>query len=50
MDVKTLNDLMFHEVTPSEAVAGGHVQIGKGDLKSLQRFIAIVGFRSSARS
>jgi DNA-binding HxlR family transcriptional regulator/putative sterol carrier protein len=46
MDVKTLNDLMFHEVTPSAAVAGGHVQIGKGDLASLQRFIAIVGFRS----
>jgi DNA-binding HxlR family transcriptional regulator len=47
MDVHTLNDLMFHALTPSAAVAGGRVQIAKGDLDALERFIAIVGFQRS---
>jgi len=44
MDVKTLNALMFHTVTPSAALVGGRVDIAKGDLKALEQFIAIVGF------
>ena len=44
MDVETLNALMFHTLTPAAALASGRVEIGKGDLKALERFIAIVGF------
>jgi DNA-binding HxlR family transcriptional regulator len=44
MDVETLNALMFHTLTPVAAVASGRVEIGKGDLKALERFVAIVGF------
>ncbi len=44
MDVATLNALMFHTLTPAAAVASGRVAIGKGDLKALERFVAIVGF------
>jgi DNA-binding HxlR family transcriptional regulator len=47
MDVQTLNDLMFHALTPSAALAAGRVQIPKGDLETLERFIAIVGFHPS---
>jgi hypothetical protein len=47
MDVQTLNDLMFHALTPSAALAGGRVQIAMGDLGALERFIAIVGFHQS---
>ena len=44
MEVETLNALMFHTLTPAAALASGRVKIGKGDLKALERFIAIVGF------
>ena len=44
MDVETLNALMFHTLTPAAAVASGRAEIGKGDLKALERFVAIVGF------
>ena len=44
MEVETLNALMFHTLTPAAALASGRVEIGKGDLKALERFIAIVGF------
>jgi len=44
MDVETLNALMFHTLTPPAAVASGRVEIDKGDLKALERFVAIVGF------
>jgi DNA-binding HxlR family transcriptional regulator len=44
MDVETLNALMFHTLAPAAAVAGGRVEIGRGNLKALERFVAIVGF------
>ena len=44
MEVETLNALMFHTLTPAAALASGRAKIGKGDLKALERFIAIVGF------
>jgi len=44
MDVETLNALMFHTLTPGAAVASGRVEIAKGDLKALERFVAIIGF------
>jgi DNA-binding HxlR family transcriptional regulator len=44
MDVRTLNDLMFHAITPSAAIASGCVQIVKGTVQDLERFVAIVGF------
>ena len=47
MDVQTLNDLMFHAVMPSTAVANGRVNIVKGNLEALERFVAIVGFHRS---
>jgi DNA-binding HxlR family transcriptional regulator/putative sterol carrier protein len=51
LDVQTLNDLMFHAVMPSAAVASGRVQIIKGNFEALERFVAIVGFhRSLARA
>jgi len=48
MEVETLNALMFHTLTPAAGVASGRVQIGKGDLKALERFVAIVGFHRSS--
>jgi hypothetical protein len=47
MSVETLNDLMFQVVTPAAALAHGRVKIDKGDQKSLERFIRIVGFHRS---
>lgn len=47
MDVETLNALMFHALTPAAGVASGRIEIGKGDLQALERFVAIVGFRRS---
>ena len=44
MAVEALNALMFHTLTPAAAVASGRVEIGKGSLKALERFVAIVGF------
>ena len=44
LDVKTLNDLMFHLITPAAALASGRVDV-KGDPKALERFVRIVGFR-----
>jgi DNA-binding HxlR family transcriptional regulator/putative sterol carrier protein len=56
MEVETLNGLMFQQITPAAALASGRVTV-KGDPKSLERLIRIVGFhkrlgkvRSSARS
>jgi DNA-binding HxlR family transcriptional regulator/putative sterol carrier protein len=50
LDVQTLNDLMFHAVMPSAAVASGRVQISKGNLEALERFVAIAGFHRSLSS
>jgi hypothetical protein len=47
MEVETLNALMFQLITPSAALAHGRVKIDKGDQKSLERFIRIVGFHRS---
>ena len=47
MDVRTLNDLMFHLLTPAAALASGRVDIGKGDVEALERLISIVGFHRS---
>jgi hypothetical protein len=35
---------MFHAITPSAAIASGCVQIVKGTVQDLERFVAIVGF------
>ena len=50
MDVRTLNDLMFHVLAPASAVASGRVEIAKGELHDLERFVAIVGFHSRTGS
>lgn len=44
MNVETLNDLLFHVVAPTKAIASGRVTV-KGDSAALERFIKLFGLR-----
>jgi DNA-binding HxlR family transcriptional regulator/putative sterol carrier protein len=44
MDVETLNALVFQQISPSEAISGGGVEL-KGDRKALDRFVKLFAFR-----
>jgi DNA-binding HxlR family transcriptional regulator/putative sterol carrier protein len=48
MDVQALNDLLFHVISPAEAISKGRVDV-RGDPMALDRFIKVFGLRSHAQ-
>lgn len=44
MDVQTLNNLLFHVISPAKAIASGKVTVD-GDQEALERFIKLFGLR-----